>query len=144
MSLLESISLLILPTTTLSFPLHLSLPTTTTTAIPKIYPSPKTPTTVPRNPLSIPPATVPTPSQRPGKQGCTGYCAIKSTAGYGQEVPITDASCQSARHALDSNGHAEDKVHFVMTDCETNGVLKMGQDPTSEYPGVSTGPKQRE
>ncbi|TGO64028.1 hypothetical protein BCON_0009g00370 [Botryotinia convoluta] len=193
----------------------------------------------------------------PGKQGCTGYCEIKLTAGYGQEVPIMDGSCQSGTTCSvsqgqsvtvtngysinigtglgtgkeiskmltqgfnigasyswsqsigytttetfsktldgktcgywtfipylmtscgtlttaptgytpsgfsnpwpycsksgykdtgnwcnttpykDSNGHAEGKVLFVLTDCKTNGVLKTGQDPAYEYPGVSTGP----
>ncbi|PQE28506.1 Zinc-finger double domain-containing protein [Rutstroemia sp. NJR-2017a WRK4] len=43
----------------------------------------------------------------------------------------------------DANGHAEGKVVFVYTDCKTNGVLKTGQDPAYEFPGVSAGPKSK-
>ena len=41
----------------------------------------------------------------------------------------------------DANGHADGKVLFVYTDCNTNAVLKTGQDAAYNYPGVSTGPK---
>jgi hypothetical protein len=41
----------------------------------------------------------------------------------------------------DSNGHFDGKAVFVLVDYSGSGVLKDGQDPAYNYPGVSTGPR---
>ena len=55
---------------------------------------------------------------------------LSDTANYCNTTPYTD-----------SNGHADGKVVFVLTDCATDVALPNGQDDAYWFPGVATGPK---
>ncbi|KUJ23341.1 uncharacterized protein LY89DRAFT_635605 [Mollisia scopiformis] len=81
-------------------------------------------------------------------------CGTLTTAAIGEtpagyynqdESPYCDKSslsdvanyCNTTPHQ-DANGHADGKVIFVYTDCDTNIALPNGQDPAYWFPGVST------
>jgi hypothetical protein len=47
----------------------------------------------------------------PGSHGCTAYCELTLAVGYGQEVPITEGSCQELTSCVVTTGQSVTVTH---------------------------------